>query len=636
MSLTAIGCDPSSSPEDTGTGIDFDAGNTLDLETFLRDNDVGRLERDAEGVEVGQHTTNAEGVAMFYSPAHQMLFDLSTVERELRMPLADRRIHIAVADTTAMYLITDPTDVDAPFLYTFELPESDAAFEVDAHEQEQMSADPFDPAMDANPFGTSRSPLVAARTESLVAGISVSVSFTNVMQAMAISAVAAVFKYLVDGACNVVSPLYAERCAMIAAIAGTAVELAGGLRTGASLWELGATFLDGAATVGDVHCNHIGRTVIGYTTDPRDDSALLRYREIARRYNYLLHAMETDPQPGQPSWEQMRQWSLALIQLRAVVRNDYFELWNADSVSDRLDVGYGIGLATDAIAAMFSELTVSQQALVLTRLDITDVVRWYLRVGPGGTSFAVQNIRYTRARFDLMQFDTSLNDRGKGLAGLMGDCAANIVQGALVEYYDNAAATMVSDEITTAQLTNGMLEVFEQTVNAIYEENWGAPIPMGSCLPDEYEPNLRWQDAVASPLPVALVEGSVVELNYLNLCDSLGMSGMDEDWYAYNIAPVELRVQARVVGAEPPTPPMPVGQDQPICIDVYFYSQIYEIAGTPPDFITGTCGTVSVGPATDTFGIRRTIGEEWSMILLRVRPGEGAMGPIDYGMRFVP
>jgi hypothetical protein len=81
---------------------------------------------------------------------------------------------------------------------------------------------------------------------------------------------------------------------------------------------------------------------------------------------------------------------------------------------------------------------------------------------------------------------------------------------------------------------------------------------------------------------------------------------------------------------------MPVGQDQPICIDVYFYSQIYEIAGTPPDFITGTCGTVSVGPATDTFGIRRTIGEEWSMILLRVRPGEGAMGPIDYGMRFVP
>jgi hypothetical protein len=534
-----------------------------------------------------------------------------------------------VTDTTATYLITDPTGVGAPFLYTVDLPESDAEVIVDAYDESQLAADPFDPAMGENPFGTARSPLVSSHAEPLIAGFVVSFSIRSFLTSVAVSAVAAVFKYLVDGACNAVAPLYAERCSTIASIAGTLVELAGGIRTGAGGWDLAETGLDGTLAATGFHCDRIGKSFVGYVADPRDDRALTRFRELARRFNYLLHVMETDPQPGQPSWETVRAMARALIYVRNVVRNDYFELYNRDSLSDRLDVGYGIGLASDAVAAAFGALEAGVPELVLRELEITEVVRWYLRVGPRSSTFVVETMRYSRARFDTF---VDLDGVAPTGTGFFFDCAANFVQGAAVQYYDDASASMVSQEITTNEITGGMLDVLEGMVDVLYQRSWGGTIPGGTCLPDEYEPNARWQEAVASPLPTSLVDGSVVELNRLNLCDAVGMSGADEDWYAYYVAPVEFRVQSRIVGLDPPS----VGQDQPICVDVYFYSQIYELSGAPPDRITGTCGTVSDWPATESFGVRRTLGEEWSMILLHVRPGEGATGPIDYGIRFIP
>lgn len=626
VAVFSLACDP------PGEAPGPDGGGG-DLETYLRENAVTRLTLQADGTEYGDAVTDAGGVARFYSTAHEMLFDMSTVERGLDAPLAGRRVHIAVAGTSAAYLITDPSGHDAPFLYTVALPGRDTEVTVDAYDETQLTSEPpFDPAVEENPFGAARAPLVGARTESLIVGIAVTFAIRTVLTGMAVSAVAAVFRYLVDGACNVVAPLYAERCALISGLAGTAVELIGGFRTGASAWELGATAIDGALTATDLHCDHLGATMMGYVTDPSDQSALTRYRELARRFNYLLHQMETDPQPGQPTWAQMRLMAQALIDLRNVVRNDYFQLWNQESFGDRVSVGYGIGVASDSIGEAFNGLGLEIQELVLTQLEITEVVRWYLEIGPRSSTFSIESHRYTRATFEAMTFPVEVSDGGAAVTGLFFDCAANFVQGALVSYYDDAAARRVSEELTTGAIVGGQLEVLERAVDAIYLAHWGEVIPPGMCLPDEYEPNARWQDAVASPVPVELASGSVVDLPDLNQCDAIGMSGADDDWYAYYIGPIEFRVQSRIMGVAGG-----VGQDEPVCLDVYFYSEIYEIAGTPPDIITGICGRVSDMPATDSFGVRRTIGERWSMILLRVHPGPGATGaPIDYGLRFLP
>ena len=61
-----------------------------------------------------------------------------------------------------------------------------------------------------------------------------------------------------------------------------------------------------------------------------------------------------------------------------------------------------------------------------------------------------------------------------------------------------------------------------------------------------------------------------------------------------------------------------------------------ELAGADPERVEGpVCGRVADQFATDQFSVRRTAGEQWSQLIVRVYVDGEPMAPqIDYGLAF--
>lgn len=630
LSVAATACDPGQREPDSGLPGDAVGADTTigeDLASFLARNRIVPLARLADGTELGETMTGPDGVARFYSAVHETYFEMPVLgDGEVALP--GKRVQLSVGTAAAAYLVSDPEGAYAPLLYTFDLPQENSAFDVDGYAEYVRAAglEDYVPSRDGNPFGTSRGPLVASSTEPLVVGISVSISIRSVLTSLAVTAAASVFRNLVETSCRFVAPTFVERCQLLGNIVGTLTGLVGGIATGANGWALGATLLDGALSTAGYNCDRLGGYLVGYVRGATDTRARDRYRDVARRFNFLLHRMETDPRPEQPTWEQAQRMALDLIAVRDVVRNGYFQVWNTNAASS----GFGLEVAKTATSSFFNSLSLRVQETVLTRISVQEYIRWYLQVGPREASFSVQSLRYVQTEWRTFTFPVDFSQRQQALNGLILGCAFHIVDSATLEW--QAAGRRQEQIVQVAEIVDAMLDVFEAGLDAIYADVWGDTIPPAGCLADEYEPNHSWRLAVASPLPVTLGSSDIAELRGLSFCDGTGTSGADEDWYAYYTGPIELRVQARVLRADGGR-----GQDQEVCLDVYFYSEIYTVFDDEPTWITSTCGRVDAQPATSTFGVRRTLGESWSMLLLRVRPGPSATGvPIDYGLRFTP
>jgi len=638
-------CDEDAPPDGSDGGLPpgadggdpaLDAGDeVVELDDYLRDNDVVTLEALDDGTEVGTAITGDDGFARFYSPENQGIYQMQAADPDMGMALPGRQVTVAVGDSSMAYLITDPLGQYQPFLHTVDVPEEDAELEYDAYDvyREQAGLDDYDPGTGPNPFGAMSDDDFGRADHSLtIVGIAVTIGIRSILTSVAVGAAAAVFSNLVEGACNAVAPLYAERCRIVGVLAGAVGSLVGGFFTGpVTAWALGATALDTALSVAELNCDNLAGAAVGYVLDPGDDTGQNRYREIARKLNYLLHVMETDPQPGQPSWDWAMEQAQRLIAVRDVVRNRYFQLWNQDGLGDSKAFGFGMGRAASATSGFFNNLEVDVRAATLTRLTIREETLAVLEIGEYDARYTVANWRYVQADWETFEWSYDPGSEfSKEMRGLLIGCAFNFVKGAVVAWSDGTTSREV--ELETADMVDDILDVFETGIEETYRRHWGDDIPMGDCLPDLQEPNGTWELAHASPVPGDLVTGGVAELMDLNLCNPAGTSGEDEDWYAYDIAPIELRVQARLIGDD-----MGMGQDERMCIEVYFYSEIYTITGDPPDRITGTCGPVSSWPATMSFGVRRTAGERWSQILLRVTHEDPtSTQEVDYGLRFIP
>ena len=173
-----------------------------------------------------------------------------------------------------------------------------------------------------------------------------------------------------------------------------------------------------------------------------------------------------------------------------------------------------------------------------------------------------------------------------------------------------------------------------RTVNQdLYTEYYGGGDIPTPCLFDEYEPNGTWQQAVASPSSIT-VGGGPVWLRDLTLC-SVGGTPIEDDWYAFPMGAIEFNVQARVRTPENMefAAMHTGGEDEPICVELFYYGQTNDIAGLPPTRLYGACGTPS-DVWTGSAGVRRAIGEAWSYILVHVRAEPGATDPVAYDLGF--
>ncbi|MCS6798501.1 MAG: hypothetical protein NZ898_08220 [Myxococcota bacterium] len=641
-SLLGCGAAGRDEPGPPGGGA-RDAG-TIDLETYLDRNGVVRLVEQPDGTEYGEATTGPDGFARFYSYRHRVLFNLGAQTRDGEVPLAEQRVSLSVAERTAAYLVLDPTGTNAPLLHVLDVPTADTELVVDAYEQyaRQHGLEDYDAARSADPFGSTRMAVVAPRAEPLtIPGLLASINVRNLMASLKVTVVANAFKYLIDRACVAVEPLYAERCQLVAKLVSAAIKVVGVIKLeGVLTWETGFEILDQALDLGEVGCDRLGKVLVGYVQSPTDSSARDAYRALVRKFNYLLHRMETDPRPGQPSWERAERMARALLTLGQLVRQASFQAWNRETFEEDKQLGFMLDMGVDAVGDFVGELEplVRERVLHVLEVAIAHEVLGYLRLGRFAAVYRVRHYAYTRVVWESVRWSPAEEAEWSGsLRGFLAECALNLVKGAVLERLDGSGPPEA--RVQTPQILDGMLRAFETGLDELYRHVWGEAIPpptMDECLPDELEPNGSWRLAVSAPLPISLGTGGVAELRELTLCDGLGGSGRDEDWYAYYIAPIEFRVQARLMRGPEGGPRR--GESQPVCLDVYFYSQVYDIAESPPDRITGVCGTVGAEPSTEPFGVRRTIGEEWSMILLHVRPGPGASPtvPIDYGLRFIP
>ena len=611
-----------------------------ELAEYIRDNDVTILAMGDDGVEYGQNETGTDGWARFYSPVHEGLveFEMSSDDESPTL-VGDLPVILALtSEREAVWAAVDPTETYEPVLHSITVPETgEHEMDLDMNEVSERLDIDYDPEAAEDPFGEdAEKDAVGSITQPLLVGVVVTFAIRSTLTSLAVGAVASIFGNLVRGACNFATPLYAERCEIIGNIAESAVKLFAGVRLGnVSSWGDFAREVGGEALeVADINCESVSASLVGLITDiTPDDTAPIRelaFRRVLQKWNYLLHQMETDPQPGQQSWEWAQEQSLALIAARHGVLEEYFVAMSAEE--NPPEDGMLMGIFKSAVEKFVegSEVTVitaARDAVTENNQIFYDFARDLDGDGAvDDVDGVVMSYKYTTSPTRLTNVSEGF-ERLKAVYETL-NCAWTFVTTVDAAFEQDGRAERI-DDLIVQELVDDGIAALDAAITAEYRRFWGE-LPMGECLADIMEPNDTWQLAHASPVPGTLGAGGgdVATLERLNLCDGLGMSGDDVDWYAYNNPAIDFRVQARFF-----QPPGAAGDTESVCVDVHFYSDIYELAGTPPDVLRTQCGVGDF--STDEFGVRRTIGERWSQILLRVRPEnpEDAM-PVDYNLRF--
>jgi len=605
---------------------DDDDDSSVDLDQYLADNQIQRMEVLEDGTERGVGTTDDAGVVRFYSGVHEGVFDFAVTEDQVDGPVGGIDVVVSVGAETAVYWLEDPNGVYDPMFFVTDVPDADGELEVRG--ADQLTADggvlEFDPA-EGDPFAP---PFTFI-------GITFTLNIRSVLVGFAVGAALEAFKSIVEETCKFFAPVHGELCRLVANVTGAVAGAAlGAFRLGAVQgWTIARDIA--GDLLGDMVCEPLAQKImVGYVLAPDDKSMRDRYREVARKYNYILYSLEESPPPnGAELWQTLEDDGVALTQVGRVVRDRYFELYNHTNPTEGAQ-GYAFGGAANAIKEMTADANF--RAIVLRSLTIAEGYREILGLSPQGVTYSYEAFRYSEVRYSDIRWSESAGNVVPEALGPLVNCAMSIAKGATIGIEEAGARRDVEIDVKAA--VGHMLDILELRFDTIWADNWGGVIPPGDCLADEYEPNGDWESAFANPVPVELVDDNVISLQELTLCDYIGAGSGEEDWYGYYISPIELNVEARVLGQAH-------GANEEVCVEIYFFSEIYTILEPwdPPTYITGACGVIDAGvfglggPATEPFGVRRTVGEQWSMLFIRVLPGASATGsPIDYELRFTP
>lgn len=583
------------------------------LDEFLAENRIVPMELGPDGIERGTLVTPADGVARFFSRRHGAVLAFE-VEGDDGAPLSGVEVVAEATEARFAYLLHDPSGATLPVFFSTDLPApGEHRHVVDSADLLLRDAPvhDFDPAA-GNPF----------REAFSFVGILSSTLFQTILRSVVAGVAIELLRRAVLTTCRTISPVHVELCDRIAAVVdGIASAVAGFRVFGATAFGALATFVGEALAP---ECAAVGASLAGYVRDPTDQTNRRSYGAIAHRYNYLLHRLVNDPPPGGagPWLDTVVREGAELAQVGRVVRDAYFEAYNP-SPSLQLRES-ALNVAADVTGNMLSRDRTFRE-LVLVSLEIEEGYLAILRIRPDGATFSLRQWRVVRGTFAEIEVERALP--GSSFFGPLTSCTFGIVEGLLGQLERDGAILDAEAELDANGLVQTMLRVWDRRVRFLYEQAYGEEMPTTCEFDDEFEPNQTWQQAVARPVPTILDGSGLVRAPDLRICPLPG--ARESDWYAWPSGPIELRVQAAIV-------PEPVVAGQELCFDLHFYSEIYEIAESPPDHIRGPfCGASGV-VASDQFGIRRTLGERWSYLLMHVYPREVESGAFVYEARFTP
>lgn len=604
-----------------GGGGDADAGAGGGPDASW--DDIIELTLDDDGAERGSGMTGADGMVRFYSAEHDALFELGMADADESM-LDGIEIHVEVRDDGATYWAEDPSGRYMPMLFGSEIPTAlDQALTVDGKALFEQGDDvfEFDPEQ-GDPYAN------------LIVGFSVSISIRGVMWGMGEAAALLVLKKLVEDTCLFFAPLHDDVCGVVATVvefagtagvAGVKLVLKKGLSWGAAAAQ--ATWSEAWSELRSRACEAGSKAMVTwFVPAPEGEKAVQqRYRQAAYKYRYALKKLDETP-PEQPAARAAAIADLelagqALAMVAGKVRDHYYEIYNDDPDRFLTDASFkGAGVTVKKL--------VEVRPLILESLTIAYGYEELLTVT--STSVTIESYEFLYGEAVIGEGEP-VETPWQAEWGL--DCAMAAAKSAYVTWTENSAEQQAELDIETA--VGYMIDIVEAFVDDVHAEHWGGNVPDPDCLPDIWEPNDSWQSALAAPFAGYLDGGStVVEVDNLNLCD--GQTADDDDWFAFDAAPINFNVQARIRTSSGGSS----GEDERICLELHWYSQAYEIGMFPPSVISGpVCGTVASEFSTGQVNVGQVTGETYRYVLARVYPDPSVATPatgIDYKLTFTP
>ena len=588
------------------------------------DDNVVELTMDDDGAERGAGTTDADGVVKFYSPQHQAMFALDLGDKT-EAPVEGMQVQIEATADGVSYMAVDPQNRYMPLLFTSHVPTSmdeelvvDGIAAIDAARTARAVPVRFDRAPGGKP---------------LIVGLLVSINIRTVLIGIGEAAILMVLKDIVTNTCEYFAPLHEDTCGIV----GDVAEFAGAVLSGGVTLALSKGFTWRAA-LGDAFrdqfwdkireeaCKAGTRALIGYLkpTEAEERPVQYRYRQAAYKYRQLIDKLDTMP-PADPAKRaklkaQLTDAGKAISMVAPKVRDHYYELYNTEASAEEFLTELSLKATAEAVKKLVTvrpELFVSltlgyayDELLIVTSTSIT----------------------YKRVDFMFGKLETEIGEPLEVPEKLSWgfDCAMAIAEEAAIEWMN--ASGRQEGEVNIETALGHMVDMIDMFLVDLHAEIYGGDLPMPTCLPDIWESNDTYQAALASPTFAGTLGSGIVRVENLNACD--GMTAADEDWFKMDADPINFNVEARIRAVDNGS-----GQDQRLCMQLYWYSQINELADAPPDLLPGgACGTPASEFSTDSVNVRQSIGEAYRYILVRVYPDPSvsptpAVG-IDYTLTF--
>ena len=625
-----------SEPEDGGLSVDDLGMNMVAQDQSVEDpvteevelpDDTTVLTLQEDGLEFASRTLNGLGTLRFYSERHRAYIEYQPVAMEGTPPLdTELECHITInAERRMSVFIFDVRGASMPVAIETELPETgEHALHIDPLDEIAMDSTylPMQ-EMPSDPFG-----------DFTVAGVSVSINISNAMRTYYAGAVSSAFASLVGGACNVIAPLHSEICSLISIV----VEVLGNLIVpGVKLLKgvigLGEFILQEAlaSEIAPFLCKEGTRFLMkGVHEEHLEEINALRdrYRRALSEYHYLLYLFETQPPLDPQEYERLRgglaKIGASLSVVGPPLREGYVQIHNVENGQPSRPIYTQV---RDVITEMITEVNFNRinwetifHSTLTQAIFISDGERTLVGVEVAQLKVSKKTIS------ELARLNKAVE-----IGGWIGECLIGVYTGieGVVMHQNRMETRLLEMPIFYGEVINSM-SIANQELYRVYFG--GGEIPV-ECLFDEYEPNSTWRQALASPTLSEVGQGPTW-LRDLTLCAVMGVP-IDEDWYAFPMAPISFNVQARVRSPQNSSfaEEYTEGEDEELCVTVYYYGQSNEIIDAPPTELYGACGSVS-DVWTGSRGIRRAIGEAWSYILVRVHAPQGIMDSIGYDLGF--
>ncbi len=619
--------EPGSDAQADAPAPPMDIGGDLSLDEFLAVNNIHKMEQVEADREGSLGTTDADGRASFYSPAHNALVEFWARDEEDE-PRPDVQVSLTLFDNAQLVaLVMDPTGEGAPAFYEGELQDGNLEIESDGDladgvEFEEGGANPFE----GQPFS--------------LLSISVTMVVKVTLKAAITGAIAYVVKKWVKELCLFAAPLHKEACNIASLVAGLAAGVAMGgvqlaLKEGLTWTGLAALSADELIKFG---CGDVlgavlaaygpveGLATMGEGSMAADNQKL--FKQAAWKYNYMMeHLDSADTGPTEATAGELSpgitKGLKALAVLKPMIIQNYFIAMNPDKghLETQLSSGNLFNYATDLVKDAVTEHIFTITKFIDYKSLLIEADEWIFEVA--GEWHMVQEIKVEYFHYQCVEGEWSTKKLAKDNKYL--NCGLAAV-GAITGYLQDATGNIIATKNAKPlmEYVHNYLVLLNMQADALYEQGWPGTIEPPDCLPDIWEPNNSWEYA-----PTVVNLGSAVEVEDLLLFPD------EEDWYRFPLGGLINRVQA---AAEWDDDQVGLSSCAPaggkVCLEFLWYSDMYEMLDMPPsEFMSPVCQDLSEDNTwfeTDQYLLAPVMGETGYQIFVRVFSDGGNSSNIPY------